>query len=266
MTDPAKINASATAGTPAWNANLYNAKHEFVWKFGADVAALLEAKSGERILDLGCGTGHLTAQISESGAQVMGVDRSPEMIFAARQAYPGLNFEVVDARELKFSEEFDAVFSNAVLHWIHEPVRVIEGVRNALHPGGRFVAELGGKGNIASIKRELDAALLQVGSPLVGSVNPWYYPSVSEYATLLENNGLEVRLITLFDRPTGLADGAAGLRNWIVMFGSAYLAGLTAEKCETFFQLVETPLRPKLFRDGQWWADYRRLRVIAVKL
>ncbi len=106
----------------SWNANLYDAKHGFVWKYGSDVVSLLAPQPGERILDLGCGTGHLTAQIAESGARVVGVDQSPEMVLAARAAYPKLKFEVADARELKFDQEFDAVFSNAVLHWIHEPV------------------------------------------------------------------------------------------------------------------------------------------------
>ncbi len=98
-------------GRSDWNANLYDAKHTFVWKFGADLLPLLAAKSGERILDIGCGTGHLTAQIAESGAQVVGVDRSPEMASAARKAYSNLQFEVVDARKLSYRAEFDAVFS-----------------------------------------------------------------------------------------------------------------------------------------------------------
>jgi len=264
MTEPSMT--PFKAGVTTWDAKLYNAKHDFVWKFGSDVVSLLDPQPGERILDLGCGTGHLTAQIAESGARVTGVDRSSEMVMAARTAYPNQKFEVVDARELKFNEEFDAVFSNAVLHWIHEPVQVIEGVRKALRPGGRFVAEMGGKGNIAAVKGALDAALLDVGSPVAGKVNPWYYPSISEYSALLENNGFEVAFITLFDRPTGLADGAEGLRNWIVMFGSDYLAGLEATNRERFFRFVEKSLQAKLFRDGQWWADYRRLRVVAVKL
>jgi trans-aconitate methyltransferase len=249
-----------------WNANLYDAKHDFVWKYGSDVVSLLAPQPGERILDLGCGTGHLTAQIVESGARVVGVDQSPEMILAARQAYPKLKFEVADARELTFRGEFDAVFSNAVLHWIHEPVQVIQGVRRALRPGGRFVAEFGGKGNIEKVKRAMDDALAQVRASTPGELNPWYYPSISEYATLLEENGFEVRFITLFDRPTGLADGEAGLRNWIVMFSSVYLLGLDTKKRETFLRKVEDRLRSDLFRDGQWWADYRRLRLVAVKV
>src|SRR6266403_6293483 len=118
-------------GRSDWNANLYDAKHAFVWKFGADLLPLLAAKSGERILDIGCGTGHLTAQIAESGANVLGVDRSPEMIRQARLKYPSLQFEVMDAREIALDGNFDAVFSNATLHWIKEPEQVIAGIKKS---------------------------------------------------------------------------------------------------------------------------------------
>ncbi len=251
--------------TTDWNADLYNAKHDFVWKFGTDVVSLLEPRAGERILDLGCGTGHLTAQIAEAGAIVTGVDRSAEMVAAARVAYPNLKFEIVDAKNLSYREEFDAVFSNATLHWIHEPELVLQGVWNALRPGGRFVAELGGKGNIRAMQDAFDLALTEMGAAKAGEVQPWYYPSVSEYSTLAERNGFEVRLITLFDRPTGLADGAAGMRNWIGMFAGEYLAKAGDDRREAFVARVEEILRPRLFRDGQWWADYRRLRFVACK-
>ena len=249
----------------AWDAKLYDAKHDFVWKYGSDVVSLLDPRAGERILDLGCGTGHLNAQIAESGARVTGVDRSAEMVAAARLAYPNLKFEISDARHLPFREEFDAVFSNATLHWIHEPELVLQSVWKALRPGGRFVAEFGGRKNIRAMQDAFDRVLVELGAAKPGEVQPWYYPSVSEYSTLAERNGFEVRLITLFDRPTGLADGAAGMRNWIIMFGADYLAKAGDSKREEFLSRVEEMLRPKLFRDGQWWADYRRLRLVAYK-
>ena len=248
-----------------WNANLYDAMHGFVWKYGADLVPLLAPKPGERILDIGCGTGHLTAQIADSGARVLGVDRSSEMVDAARKGYPNLQFEVMDARDMPYRDEFDAVFSNATLHWIHEPELVIRSVWNALRPGGRFVAELGGKGNIQKMQGAFDQALKELSAAGQREINPWYYPSVSEYSTLLEKYGFEVRFITLFDRPTQLAEGGAGLRNWIQMFASSYLADLNPESREMFLQRVEELLRPELFRDGQWWADYRRLRFAAWK-
>jgi trans-aconitate 2-methyltransferase len=252
-------------GHPNWNPNLYDAKHDFVWKYGADLISLLAPKAGERILDIGCGTGHLTAQIADSGARVTGVDRSAEMVTAARIAYPNLKFEIADARELRYQNEFEAVFSNAALHWIREPEIVIQNVSRALRSGGRFVAEFGGKGNIQKMRIAFDRVLAELGAAAPGETNPWYYPSVSEYATLLERNGLEVRFITLFDRPTLLADGEAGMRNWITMFVPDFLTKLTPEKREPLFQSVEELLRPELFRDGQWWADYRRLRFVAWK-
>ena len=250
----------------AWDAKLYDAKHDFVWKYGSDLVSLLDPRPGEQILDLGCGTGHLAARIAESGANVTGVDQSAEMVAAARIAYPHLKFEVGDARQLSFRTEFDAVFSNATLHWIQDPEPVLQGIQRALRPGGRFVAELGGKGNIRAMQEAFDQALAEMGSARRGEVRPWYYPSVSEYATLTERNGFEVRFITLFDRPTELADGAKGLRNWMQMFATAYLAKAGEDKGEEFLKLVEENLRPKLFRDGSWWADYRRLRLVAHKL
>ena len=157
---------------PQWNAALYDDKHSFVWKLAAGVLELLEPKPGERILDLGCGTGHLTAKIAEAGSCVVGVDRSPEMIDQARGRYPALRFEVMDARELSFNEAFDAVFSNATLHWIHEPELVIRGIAKLLGLGGRFVAELGGKGNTGELIKALEEHSGGFYSPSPGMVYP----------------------------------------------------------------------------------------------
>ena len=259
------MNQGVRESAAEWDAKLYEAKHDFVWKYGADVVSLLDPRAGERILDVGCGTGHLTAQIAESGALVTGVDRSAEMVGAARQAYPNLKFEIADAKNLSFREEFDAAFSNATLHWIREPELVLQSVWKALRAGGRFVAEFGGNKNIRAIQDALDQSLVELGVAKPGEVQPWYYPSVSEYAKLVEQNGFEVRLMTLFDRPTGLADGASGMRNWVIMFGGDYLAKAGEAKREEFLRKVEVGLRPKLFREGQWWADYRRLRLVAYR-
>lgn len=246
----------------SWNAQLYNDKHSFVWKLAAGVLELLDPKPGERILDLGCGTGHLTEKIAEAGADVVGVDRSPEMVKQAREQYPALRFEVMDARELQFEETFDAIFSNATLHWIHEPERVIVGVARLLKPGGRFVAEFGGKGNTG----ELMKAVGRVWSlhALPGAApRPWYYPTIAEYSGLLQKQGLEVTYAVLFDRPTPLDDGEHGLRNWLNMFGASFVAGLSETTRNQLKEEIERELRPILFRDGHWVMDYRRLRISA---
>jgi trans-aconitate methyltransferase len=228
----------------------------------AGLLDLLEAKPDERILDLGCGTGHLASQIAVSGARVVGVDRSPEMIQQAREKYPNLQFEVMDAREIAFPEPFDAIFSNATLHWIKEPEKVIAGIVKSLKPGGRFVAEFGGKGNVAALMVALERAWhkLELPGP---TARPWYYPSVAEYAGLLDKHGLEVTFATLFERPTPLEDGELGLRNWLKMFGGAFIETLTPDQRDQAFQAVEKEARPTLFHDGKWVLDYRRLRLVA---
>lgn len=248
--------------TDRWNAELYDARHAFVWQQAGAVLELLAPRAGERILDVGCGTGDLTAQIASTGAEVVGIDQSPTMIEQARQKHPGLHFAVLDARHFSFAERFDAVFSNAALHWVREADAVIAGVQQVLKPGGRFVAEFGGRGNVRAICAALDAACrATLGQPFA---NSWYYPGIAEYAGKLEAAGLEVVFAALVDRPTPL-EGDDGLRNWVRMFASDVLAAVPEEKREAFFELVETAERAALFREGRWVADYRRLRVVAWK-
>jgi trans-aconitate methyltransferase len=250
---------------PQWNAELYDDKHSFVWKMAAGLLELLEAKSAELILDLGCGTGHLTSQIAATGAKAVGVDGSPEMIRQAHEKYPALRFEVMDARQIAFPEQFDAVFSNATLHWIKEPEQVIRGIAKTLRPGGRFVAEFGGKGNVGELLAAVKRAWEQVGLAKAAP-NPWYYPSISEYSGLLEQHGLEVTYANLFDRPTSLEDGERGLRNWLEMFGGAFLEKLTPSQHDGMLAAVEQEARAAIWRDGHWVMDYRRLRVVSRKL
>lgn len=245
-----------------WDTGLYDDKHSFVWKYGASLIDLLRPQAGERVLDLGCGTGHLTARIAEAGASVVGIDASPEMIDEARRLFPSIAFEVADARDFAFDEPFDAVFSNAVLHWVKPPEEAVACVRRALRPGGRFVAEFGGRDNVASIVAALDAASRAIG--LGAWEHPWYYPGIGEYAPLLERAGLEVTDATLFDRPTAL-EGPEGLRHWVEMFARDLVARVPPQDREPFFRHVEEAARPRLHRDGTWHADYRRLRVVAIR-
>jgi trans-aconitate methyltransferase len=246
-----------------WDAALYENRHSFVWKQASDLLELLAPKAGEEVLDVGCGTGHLTAQVAAAGASVIGIDSSAEMIEQARRSYPGVRFELQDARLLAFDRRFDAVFSNAALHWIREADAVVEGVSRALKVGGRFIAEFGGHGNVQTIHAALHRGFEALAGRPIES--PWYFPSVGEYASLLERFGLEVTFAVLFDRPTPL-EGEAGMRNWVTMFGQPYLSALTAEKRESLVQAVEETTRPVLYRDGGWIADYRRLRIVATKI
>jgi trans-aconitate methyltransferase len=259
MSQPCTELSAVDVPSSTWNAELYDGKHSFVWKFGASLIELLAPRPGERILDLGCGTGHLTAQLAAAGADVVGLDAAPSMIEQASQAYPNLSFEIVDARAFCFAEPFDAVFSNAALHWVKEPSPVLDCVYRVLKPGGRFAAEFGGRENITAIVAALDKVCRTTG---IAFELPWYFPSIGEYVALLERAGLEVTFATLFDRSTPL-EGEAGMRDWFAMFLSDLLSRVPPERRHAFLELIERELRPELYRDGAWHADYRRLRVAA---
>jgi trans-aconitate methyltransferase len=247
-----------------WNAGLYDAKHAFVWEKARGLLEWLAPQKGERILDLGCGTGQLSSEIAASGAEVVGVDRSLEMIVEARNKFPALRFAVCDARSLTFENEFDAVFSNAALHWIPEAEPVVAGISRTLKAGGRFVAEFGGHGNVRHVVAALEQALTEVGASPDGA-NPWYYPSIAEYSSLLEKHGLEVRQALLFDRPTQLEDGERGFATWINMFGESFLRRVPETKRSDYLRAVEDAARPVLWKSGHWELDYLRLRLAAWK-
>ncbi|MBE9177304.1 methyltransferase domain-containing protein [Oculatella sp. LEGE 06141] len=263
---PATDDRNLSAPT-SWNPELYDRHHAFVSQLGADVLALLAPAAGEHILDLGCGTGHLAHQIAVCGAIVTAVDASAEMIEQARTHYPNLHFEVADATRLSFASEFDAVFSNAVLHWIRDPEAAIASIWQALKPGGRFVAEFGGKGNVQLITDAMSQAMSQtvaIAAHPAPVAESWYFPSIGEYTTLLEQHGFDVRFAALFDRPTPL-DGEQGLQHWVRMFGDRFLRTIPAEQQATLLTEIETRTRSRLYRNGTWFADYRRIRVVAFK-
>jgi trans-aconitate methyltransferase len=243
-----------------WDASLYDNRHGFVAAYGADLLELLDAKPGERVLDLGCGTGDHVAALRERGVAAIGIDASVEMVQRARAKHPGLPVSVGDARRLEPSLDFDAVFCNAVLHWILEVDETAAAIAGALRPGGRLVAELGGAGNTATILGGIDALRAEHGLPPVTTA--WYFPALGEYASALEKAGFEVRRAWLFERPTRL-DGEHGLRTWVQMFGAHLVDGAT--DADTFLAELEERLRPQLWRNDAWWADYRRLRIAAIK-
>ncbi|MBW4615491.1 MAG: methyltransferase domain-containing protein [Desmonostoc vinosum HA7617-LM4] len=248
-----------------WDAALYEDKHAFVWQYGEDLLQLLNPKPGEQILDLGCGTGQLTEKIALAGAEVIGIDYAPTMIEKARQNYPHLRFDVGDARNFQLEQPLDAVFSNATLHWVKEADAAIASVHQALKSGGRFVAEFGGKGNVQAIAQALYTTLktLNIPAPVM---NPWYFPSIGEYATLLEQQGFDVVYAILFNRPTPLVDKETGLANWLEMFASAFFIGMSSQQQIQVIRMIEEYLRPTFYQDGTWTADYRRIRIVAIKL
>jgi trans-aconitate methyltransferase len=243
-----------------WDSSLYDDRHSFVWKKAGDLIDLLDPKPGERILDLGCGTGHLTAELAARGAEVIGLDASVSMVAQARQNYPKLKFTLADARTLKFDESFDAVFSNAALHWIPEAGSVIESVARILKPHGRFVLEMGAHGNVARIVQALSTALQEAGH---APRNPWYFPRAGEYSSLLEHHGFEVQALWTFERWNRLEHPEKGLREWLEMFAGVWFEGVPEPAREAIVKKIESLLRPGLFCDGAWWADYRRLRILA---
>jgi trans-aconitate methyltransferase len=243
-----------------WDSSLYEDRHSFVWKKAGALLDLLDPKPGESVLDLGCGTGHLTKEIADRGAETIGLDASASMIAQARQNYPKLKFALGNATSFEFDKRFHAVFSNAVLHWIPEADRVIDCVARALQPGGRFVLEMGGKGNVARIVAALDHVLRGSGySPK----NPWFYPSAAEYSTLLEARGFEVEALWTIERWTKLDHPERGLREWLEMFAGPWFEGIEAQTRDELVGHIEAYLRPAMWRDGHWWADYRRLRIVA---
>ena len=248
-----------------WNADLYDDKHSFVFKYGEDLVDFLLPEDGERILDLGCGTGYLTNFIASSGANVVGIDKSLEMINKARASYPSLEFKVLPGEEFQFEEHFDAIFSNAALHWMLENEKVIDCMYRNLKPTGRIVLEMGGKNNVENIITALKESLIKNGFSANAATQVWYFPSEIEYTELLEKRGFKVTYSAHFSRETTLNDTRNGIKDWLKMFGSNFLNGIENKMVEIILNEVQDALRPILFKDNTWHADYKRLRLIAIK-
>lgn len=247
-----------------WDSKLYNTQHHFVSDYGADVVQWLAPKNGEHILDLGCGTGQLAAQIAESGALVLGTDASAKMIATAKLNYPDLTFEEVDGTQLPYCEDFDAIFSNATFHWIDDQDALTKGLYSSLKKGGRLVAEFGGKGNVQSIINAIADAAKNLGLESKLNKDFWFFPSIGKYTGLLEENGLEVEQAWLFDRPTPLK-GENGMYNWITQFAPYSFSKMDESEIEEIKNLAVRLLRPNHYINNEWFADYRRIRVKAVK-
>lgn len=251
MDDPARRQDPAQD----WDSNVYATNARFVADLAGAVVDLLAPQPGERILDLGCGDGALTKRIAEAGADVLGVDASEDLVRATTEL--GLNAAVVNGHHLEFAQEFDAVFSNAALHWMRDPEVVIDGVKRALKPGGRFVAEFGGGKNVAKIIAAIDEELSARGKPGLKG-HPWYFPTPEAYRALLEQRGFRVDQIGLIDRPTRLPGDVGG---WLDTFADSFLRVLDPEDRGAARDAIIDRLRDRICdEDGVWWADYVRLR------
>lgn len=244
-----------------WNATDYQTQFSYVWQHGESLIEQLSPKPSETILDIGCGTGQLTAEIAKHGTTVLGIDSDSEMISQAQtnyppSAYPNLSFRVDSADSFQLEKPVDAVFSNAALHWVSKAEATAHCIVKSLKPNGRMVVEFGGKGNIQAILTALETASGK------SNLNPWYFPDVPEYVALLKKVGLTVTYAHLFSRPTPL--GPAGLAGWLEMFSQRFFQDLSPSEWASLVKEVEQNAS-QLYQSDRWIADYRRLRIVAVK-
>lgn len=243
-----------------WDSHRYARNARFVSDLAEPVVQMLAPRPGERILDLGCGDGALTEKIAAAGARVVGVDSSPEM--AAAASARGLDVRVIDGTRLPFEAEFDAVFSNAALHWMKDLELVVAGVWKALAPGGRFVGETGGTGNVAAVSRALCDALAKRN--IDAEVHyPWVFPSPHDFRSMVEARGFRVTNLELIPRPTPLP---GAIDDWLEIFAGSFLSLISAVDRPAFIAEVCDALMPRLRKpDGGWFVDYVRLRFAAFK-
>lgn len=248
-----------------WDADKYTSDFSFVHQYGNALMELITANGHDTVLDLGCGNGALTQALHEKGYVVKGMDASKELLDIARKNYPALTFFQGDATDFVLPEPVDIVFSNAVFHWIDKERQqdMMKCVHNALKKNGQFIFEFGGYGN----NRRIHSALAVVFSEYGYSYHmPFYFPTISEYAALLEQTGFRVTFAVLFDRLTELS-GEDGMENWINMFvKTPFSVVQSAREKEVIVSKAAAVLRDKLYIDGKWYADYVRIRMKAIRL
>lgn len=245
-----------------WNAHGYTKDFQFVHQYGEDVLKLLDIDKSIKILDIGCGNGALTQKISDMGADVMGMDASKEMLEIAKHNYPELTFIQEDAVKFTLQEPVDAIFSNAVFHWIDNQDELLENISKALKINGHLVCEFGGYGCAETIHSTLEKAFEK---RRLNYKSNFYFPTIGEYTPILERHGLKVLYATLFDRKTELT-GENGMKDWIEMFIVQPFKGLDKSlKDEIILETVQN-VKPILYKDGIWYVDYVRIRLKAQKV
>lgn len=245
-----------------WNADKYTKDFSFVHQYGNSVLELIGKEKGSSVLDLGCGNGVLTKELADRGYRSVGLDESSGLLNIARNEYPEITFIQGDAAGFSLDEQFDIVFSNAVFHWIDKEKQpdMMKCVYNALKTNGEFVFEFGGFGNNQKIHNALSAEFQKEGKDYK---NPFFFPTIGEYASLLEQAGFKVVYATLFDRFTELK-GDDGLKDWILMFVKKPFENIAIDKEKVISNAVKQ-LQSELYQNGKWYADYVRLRMKVIK-
>lgn len=247
-----------------WDTKDYTDHFSFVHQYGEDVISLLDVPQGSFVVDLGCGNGALSQKLSDKGFRVLGMDASAEMIATAKAAHPDLSFVQGDAAEFTLSEKADAIFSNAVFHWIDADRQetLLENVSGQLKTGGCLVCEFGGKGCAEAVHSGLEAVFQ---AHHLQYPRTFYFPTIGEYAPLLERCGLRVEYAILFDRPT-VQQTEDGLIDWINMFVKKPFEGMPPTLKQEILDETRERLRGNLFLDGTWMIDYVRIRIKARKI
>ncbi len=245
-----------------WNSTLYDDKHGFVADYGRDLLDFIPGNKGLTILDLGCGTGTLTAQLSALGHQVTGIDSSPDMINKAKAQFSSIEFMVCDALALPFENKFDVVFSNAVFHWISDHKALLKSIYKILKPHGLLICEFGANGNIAAIEKAFAQACRGFGYDYESKFN---FPTTESFGKLLTNSGFIIDQLYDYDRPTVLKEHEQGMANWLLQFFASELSVMPKHTQTMILAQVTDITQAKLWDGQSWVADYRRLRAIARK-
>ena len=254
------------------NTRLYSAQvghwetDGYISEIDQELLQLLNAQEGEQILDMGCGNGDIMHEIAQSGAAVTGIDYSLAVIQYAKAKYPALAFIQANAENYRAEGQYDAIFSNDALHWMRNADDVARSAYECLKPGGRFVVEFGGKGNVSSVSKKVISVLRDdFGLMDAEKRQPWYFPSIAEYSTLLEQQGFHVTYARHYERPALLPDGWNGMRHWIASYMGDFFIGMTESQQEAAYQLVMARCKNELFDGSVWSVDYTRLRITAYK-